>query len=100
MQNPFGRAERAVTLGTTTASGVSRGSFSLPSGATIAQLPSEIALAFGINSQSSMVSRLDAMSIPAMRRARNIIVGTIATLPLVAIRTNPDGTIERLDRPL
>ena len=74
--------------------------YQLPSGSTVASIPTEIATAFGLNTSSDSVSRAEAMSIPAMRRARSIICGTIATLPLISRRTTPDGSIERLSRPL
>lgn len=100
--NPFTRrASSALAAVQTAQSGqISRASYTMPSGSTIAQLPTAIATAFGINTISDRVTRADAMSVPAMRRARSIIAGTIATLPLVAIRTNPAGELERLDRPL
>lgn len=77
-----------------------RASYVMPSGSTIASIPTEIAGAFGLNASSDAVSRAEAMSIPAMRRAREIIAGTIATLPLVTTRRLTTGEIERGSRPL
>lgn len=78
----------------------SRSAYALPSGSTVASIPTEIATAFGLNTSSDSVTRPEAMSIPAMRRARQIICGTVAILPLVSIRTLANGEIERISRPL
>jgi HK97 family phage portal protein len=97
----FNRAARAVELvEDVQAAQVSRAAWTMPSGSTIANIPSDIAAAFGINQTSDRVTRDQAMSIPAVRRARNLICGSVSGLPLVALRTTPDGTIERLARPL
>jgi hypothetical protein len=79
---------------------LARAAYVLPSGSTVASIPTEIATAFGLNASSDSVSRSEAMSVPAMRRARSIICGTIATRPIVSVRKLPDGTVERLTRPL
>lgn len=67
--------------------------------AQVANLPAEIALAFGINVASDTITRREAMSIPAMRQGRQQIAGTIGTLPLTALRTSND-TVEAVDRQL
>lgn len=68
--------------------------------AQVSNLPSEIAAAFGINLATDTITRREAMSIPAMRQGRQAIAGTIGTLPLTALRTNPDGSVEAIDRTL
>jgi len=83
----------------TDAARTARASYVLPSGASIASIPTDVAAAFGLNTTSDRVTRREAMSIPAMRRARSIIAGTIATLPLITVRQTPDA-IERGTRPL
>jgi len=67
--------------------------------AQVAGLPDSIAAAFGINVASDRVSRFEAMGIPTVKRARNIIAGTIGTFPLVCTRTAGTG-VARVDRPL
>lgn len=67
--------------------------------AQVADLPSELATAFGINLASDTITRREAMSIPAMRQGRQQIAGTIGTLPLTALRTT-NGTVESVDRQL
>lgn len=54
--------------------------------AQVANLPAGIAEAFGINTSSDRVSRAEAMTIPAVRRGRQVIAGTLGTVPLVATR--------------
>lgn len=83
----------------TAAPRASRASYVMASGSSIASLPTDVAAAFGINTTSERVTRGEAMSIPAMRRARSIIAGTIATLPLVTVRRAGDQ-VERGTRPL
>ena len=68
--------------------------------AQVAGLPDSIAQAFGINVAGDRVSRFEAMGIPTVKRARNIIAGTIGTFPLVCTRTAGDGTVTRTPRPL
>lgn len=56
------------------------------------------AAAFGIpTDDSGPVTRLHAMRVPGIRRGRNLIAGTIGTLPLVAERR--DGTPVPTDHP-
>ena len=52
----------------------------------IADLPAEVAEAFGINTVTERISRGQAMSIPAMAQARDTVAGTIGTFPLLATR--------------
>lgn len=47
--------------------------------------------AFDIDAGTDYVDRATAMTIPAMRRARQVICGTIGVLPLLAHRLDPDG---------
>lgn len=54
--------------------------------AQVASLPAGVAAAFGINVTSEGVTRREAMSIPAVRRGRAVIAGTIARFPLVSTR--------------
>lgn len=57
----------------------------------------EIAAAFGMSAfGEDRVTRREAMSIPAMRRGRTVIAGTLGTMPLIALRDNT----ERVERPL
>lgn len=58
------------------------------------------AAAFGIPVDGSQVSRQTAMRVPAVRRGRALIAGTIGTLRLVAYRTAADGTVEPVERKL
>lgn len=58
----------------------------LTSPLTNASLDPAIAAAFGINTDSDRVSRAQAMSVPAVRRARAIIAGTIGTFEWQALR--------------
>lgn len=68
--------------------------------AQVSGLPIGVAQAFGLWTDGSTVNREAAMRIPAVRRGRQVIVGSIATCPLVAHRTLPDGNVEAVDRPL
>lgn len=54
--------------------------------AQVADLPANVAAAFGINTDSERVSRREALSIPAMRRGLQVYAGTICTFPLQAVR--------------
>ncbi len=77
--------------------------YTLGGGGDVAQvrhLPAEVAAAFGLSTGGGVVDRTAAMRIPAIRRGRQVIVGSLAACPLVAHRTNPDGTVETVDRPL
>lgn len=70
----------------------------VPSPATVESMPAEIAAAFGMPAVGDdHVTRLEALSVPAVRRGRAIIAGTLGTLPLVALRA---GTAERVRRAL
>lgn len=76
--------------------------------AQVRHLPGEVAAAFGLNLASDYVTREQAMSIPAVRRGRAIIAGTIGTLPLIALRQSqgvdgqlvPDAPVQRVRRSL
>lgn len=65
----------------------------------LTNLPTTIAEAFGINTgtTSDRVSRKEAMSIPAVRRARQVIAGTLGSTRLIAHRT-VNGAAQRIDR--
>lgn len=52
------------------------------------------AVAFGINVETERVTRTEAMRVPAVRRGRALIAGTIGTLPLVAWRRRGDDGLE------
>lgn len=67
--------------------------------AQVATLPQEIAQAFGIFTDSDVVTRGQAMTIPAVRQGRNVIAGKIGTAPLVCTRTRAGKTPERVVRP-
>lgn len=67
--------------------------------AQVSSLPAEVAAAFGINVALDMIDRRQAMTVPAVRRGRQIIAGTIGTLPLVAVRERA-GSVDHVDRPL
>lgn len=70
--------------------------------AQVATLPTEVATAFGISTATDTVTRSEAMSVPAVRRGRQVIAGTLGTLPLVALRTvgtGPDRKVERVEAP-
>lgn len=53
--------------------------------ATLTDLNAEAAAAFGINQDTVTATRTEAMSIPAIRRGRSIVVGVAASLPLVQL---------------
>lgn len=61
--------------------------------ATSAQLPADVAWAFGLatTDDGGPVTRQDAMKVPAIKRGRNIIAGTIGTLPLIVSRPGDRG---------
>lgn len=63
--------------------------------AQVAHMPAEVAAAFGINAQTDRVDRGEAMTIPAVRRGRMVVAGTIGALPLVAVRGG-----DRVERPV
>lgn len=65
----------------------------------VASLPTEVAEAFGINTNSDVVTRKQAMTIPAVKQGRNVIAGKIGTAPLACTRTRAGKTPERVDRP-
>lgn len=67
--------------------------------AQVSHLGPEVAAAFGINLSSDRVTRAQAMSIPAVRRGRQVIAGTLGAAPLRCTRVRNDVT-ERLDRQL
>lgn len=58
------------------------------------------AAAFGISTDSSTITREQAMRVPAVRRGRSLIAGTIGTLPLVAYRTSATGAVTPVRRRL
>lgn len=67
---------------------------------TISTMPAEVAAAFGLSTSSTTVTRKEAMSVPAVRRARQMIAGTLGTAPLVA--TDPTRrrvAVPIIDRP-
>lgn len=66
--------------------------------AQVATLPLSVQQAFGL-SPGDQVDRRTAMTIPAVRRGRGVIVETIGAQPLVAHRRQGD-VVERIDRPL
>lgn len=68
--------------------------------AQIAHLGTAVAAAFGINLTTDYVTRREAMTIPAVRRGRQIVAGTIGTLALQGVRLAPDGGETVLDRAL
>jgi phage portal protein BeeE len=67
--------------------------------AQVSNLPTEVAQAFGINVVTDLVDRRTAMSIPAVRRGRQVIAGTIGALPLIA-RRDRAGQVDHIERPL
>lgn len=85
------RAQAVVDVGVGTAA---------TSEGTLRELDPVAAAAFGINTESGPVTRGQAMSVPAVRRARSLIAGTIGTLPLVAYRTASDGSVTQIQRKL
>lgn len=60
--------------------------------AQVRDLPPGVAAAFGLGA-GDLVSRGDAMRVPTVRRARQVVCGTIGAQPLVAHRTLPDRTV-------
>lgn len=68
--------------------------------AQAASLPADVAAAFGINLQSDRVTRDQAMTIPSMRRGRQIIAGTLGTAPLTCMRRRAGKAPDCLDLPL
>lgn len=66
--------------------------------AQVAALPPGVAEAFGINVDSDRVTRAQAMTIPSVRRGRQIIAGTLGTAPLVATRSIAGKPPERVPR--
>lgn len=66
----------------------------------VESLPPSIAEAFGINLSSSRVTRTEAMSIPAVRKGRQVIAGTLGAAPLVANRIRAGKSPERIERQL
>ncbi len=83
--------DRALTAATYTLSG--RGDV-----AQVANLPAEIAAAFGINLTSDYITREQALSIPAVRRGRDVIVTPIAAAPMVCTRQRAGKAPERVER--
>jgi hypothetical protein len=67
----------------------------VPSPATSADLPADVAWAFGLavpdGSDVVTITRAEAMRVPAVKRGRLVIAGTIGTLPLVASRAGGRG---------
>lgn len=63
--------------------------------AQVAHLPAEVAQAFGINTDTESIDRRTAMTIPAVRRGRQVIAGTIGGLPLYAHRGENAERVER-----
>lgn len=55
------------------------------------------AAAFGLSTGSNTVTREEAMTVPAVRRGRQVIAGVLGTLPLVATR---GADLEHVDRAL
>lgn len=66
----------------------------------LAELDPVAAAAFGINTETTRVTRDQAMQVPTIRRGRALIAGTIGTLPLVAYRQGQNGSISRVERQL
>ena len=65
----------------------------------LANLPADVAAAFGVNPDSVAVTRRDAMSLPVVSQGRMVIAGTIGTFPLVAQRTTQaTGVVEHVRR--
>lgn len=61
-------------------------SVALPSPLSSASLDPALAAAFGLTAESDRVGRREAMGIPAVRRARQVIAGTIGTFDWQALR--------------
>lgn len=68
--------------------------------AQAASLPPGIAEAFGISTSTERVDRKQAMCVPAVRRGRQIIAGTLGAAPLIATRKRGDKAPERVARQL
>jgi len=68
--------------------------------AQVAHLPASVAQAFGINTLFDNVDRRLALSIPAVRRGRQVIAGTLGAAPLVCTRTRAGNAPERVFRQL
>ena len=68
--------------------------------AQVSHLPAGVAQAFGINTTTDKVSRDQAMTVPAVRRGRQVIAGTLGTAPLVCVRERAGKAPERVVRPL
>lgn len=71
----------------------------------LTELDPVAAAAFGIGDGSGAVTRKQAMRVPGIRRGRNLIAGTIGTLPLVGVRedgspVDPNSSTARLLRQL
>lgn len=58
------------------------------------------AAAFGISTDGATVTREQAMRVPAVRRGRALIAGTIGTLPLLALREDSAGGVTPVPRTL
>lgn len=69
--------------------------YQLDSGTDADQVRSDpaAAAAFGINLDSDTVDRATAMTIPSVRRGRQVIAGTLGAAALVGHRANADGTV-------
>lgn len=72
-----------------------------PDVAQVANMPAEVAAAFGLTPPGA-VSRSEAMRRPVVRRARAVVCGTIGSQPLVARRRRGDARVEDVtaERPL
>jgi phage portal protein BeeE len=68
--------------------------------AQVASLPSAVAEAFGINVSTERVTRQVAMAIPAVKRGRQVIAGTIGSAPLIATRRRAGAPPQRVTRQL
>lgn len=87
--NLLGRLGRTLRASSTTMT-------TLPGGAVLGSVPADVLEAFGVHTAGT-ITRDKAVSVPAMRRGRQIIAGTIGTLPLVAMRPGAD-TLEPVTR--
>lgn len=65
----------------------------------VANLPQEVAQAFGISSTTDSVTFDQAMSIPAVRQGYNTIAGKIGATPLRCVRTRAGNPPEIVPRP-
>jgi phage portal protein BeeE len=68
--------------------------------AQVASLPPGVQEAFGITTSTERVTRTVAMAIPAVKRGRQVIAGTIGSAPLVATRRRAGAAPERVQLPL